>query len=228
MIELEQLEPAQLLEGCRNTKIDNSHEQFCFELFRRAIVEESQACWSALYEQYRRLVYRWTIEYARTNSAIGDISIEEMVQDAFTAFWRAYTSAKLVKANGLASILQYLKTCAWSAVQHALRKPKEPVMPLETWAEESLARSTTTPESALLHEISVVQFWSLVDGCCNSEQERLIARLRFVDGWKPRDIVQQRPDLATDEKEIFKLLRNLKDRIERSGSAHMLQKEVVV
>jgi len=42
---MRQLSPLQLATRCQNNQRDGSHEPFCFELFRRAIVEGSSVCW---------------------------------------------------------------------------------------------------------------------------------------------------------------------------------------
>src|SRR4051794_33133744 len=113
--EVSELPLGRLLEGCQQRQPDNSHEAFCFELFRPAIVEKSEPCWFALYQQYKKLLYSWTLQFAKTPTRIGAVTIEEMVADAFTAFWRAFTPAKLNKAGRLASILAYLKACTATA-----------------------------------------------------------------------------------------------------------------
>lgn len=222
---LEQLQPLQLLDLCRRATPDKANERYCLELFRRAIVEKSQACWSALYSQYLKLVYRWTIEFAKTNTEIGEVTIEEMAQDAFTQFWRSYRSEHLAKAEGMGSILRYLKSCVWTSVQQVLRKQKESLLSLEEALDVNLAEQTQT-ERQILSTLATERFWQVLDGCCSSDRERAIARLRFVDAWKPGEIVKRRPDLATDEKELFKLLRNLKDRLERNEYMRELQRDL--
>lgn len=235
---LDEFEPNDLLDQCRAVKADKSNERFCLELFRRAIIDKSQACWAALYQQYLKLIYRWTIEFAKNNDGIGDVSIEEMAQDAFTQFWRSYSSDHLAKAEGMGSILRYLKSCVWTSVQQVLRKQKQVLISLEeevsegavTQSQDSLSASdspnsysphnyspkNSESERSVIDTMMATRFWQVVDACCSSDRERIIARLRFVDAWKPSEIVKKRPDLATDEKELFKLLRNLKDRLERN------------
>ena len=225
---LDSYQPADLLEQCRAAKPDKSHERFCLELFRRAIVEKSQGCWAMLYQQYLKLVYRWTIEFAKSNNGIGNVSVEEMAQDAFTQFWRSYSSEHLAKAEGMGSILRYLKSCVWTSVQQVLRKQKEEMLSLEeevTEVADAHPQSSTSP-SNVIDTMMATRFWQVVDSCCASDRERVIARLRFVDAWKPSDIVKKRPDLANDEKELFKLLRNLKDRLERNEMMRELQRDL--
>lgn len=225
---LNQLQPTELLDYCRAVKADKSHERFCLELFRRAIAEKSQACWSILYQQYLKLVYRWTIEFARGNQEIGGVSVEEMAQDAFTQFWRSFSSDHLAKAEGMGSILRYLKSCVWTSVQQVLRKQQDEMLSLDDDVAEMSTLHAQSGESSddVINAMMAARFWQVVDSCCASERERVIARLRFVDAWKPSEIVKKRPDLATDEKELFKLLRNLKDRLERNELIRELKRDM--
>ena len=128
----------------------------------------------------------------------------------------------------MGSILRYLKSCVWTSVQQVLRKQKEEMLSLEeevTEVADAHPQSSTSP-SNVIDTMMATRFWQVVDSCCASDRERVIARLRFVDAWKPSDIVKKRPDLANDEKELFKLLRNLKDRLERNEMMRELQRDL--
>ncbi len=235
MSELAELLPAQLLENCRNRTKDDGHERYCFEIFYRAVCDSSQGCWSILYEQYLRMVYQWVLKYAKNSRMIGETAVDEMVQEAFTAFWQAYRCEHLKLApNGLASILNFLESCAWSSVQHALRRLRtqrhQNEVELSEQGIESLpvAKSSEIPERALIETTMTQQFWSTVDSCCIDERERAIVHLRFVNDWKPSEIIQRRPDLAADVKEIYLILRNIKDRVARNPGFQGLQGDMVV
>ncbi|CAN5778996.1 sigma-70 family RNA polymerase sigma factor [soil metagenome] len=222
----------QLLEGCQQSRPDNSHEPFCFELFRRAIVEKSEQCWAALYQQYKNLVYSWIIQFAKTTNQIGDISSEEMVLDAFTAFWRAFTTEKLNNADRLASILAYLKSCAVTSVLQARRKA-ENIRVEMAWDEELVEHKTvaiqakTGAEFTVLHQLSADRLWSIVDHCCHDEKDRIVARLSLVANLKPRLILEHHPELFTDVAEIYALSRNLKNRLGRDETLRSLWGEFI-
>jgi hypothetical protein len=224
--------PEQLIEGCQKSRPDNAHEPFCFELFRRAIVDKSEQCWSAIYQQYKNLVYGWILQFAKTNAPIGDASSEEMVLDAFTAFWRAFTPEKLNNADRLASILAYLKSCAVTAVLQARRKAENIL--LETaWDDEIIesdavaTQTRTGAESLVLHQLSADRLWTIVDHCCNDEKDRIVARLSLVANLKPRLILEQHPDLFANVAEIYALSRNLKNRLGRDEALRELWGEFI-
>lgn len=226
-----ELLPEELLAGCQRTQEDNSHESFCFELFRRAIVTKSEACWSLIYRQYQRLVYRWVIDCANGQDRIGDVLIDDMVLNAFTSFWRAFTTEKLAKAPALSSILSYLKSCASTAVLQAKRQLESEVTKSDRdeseWAEyladaDADGETAADPAIATLSHMSANELWAIVDSCCLDERERMLARLSFVSNLKPRAIIELMPDHFDTETEIYSVRRNLKNRLARNEQLQIL------
>ncbi|MGD9317503.1 MAG: sigma factor, partial [Anaerolineae bacterium] len=53
----------------------------CYELFRHALQNRDRDAWSALYDQYHRMVRRWL------GNPPGDP--DDLVNEAFARFWRA-------------------------------------------------------------------------------------------------------------------------------------------
>lgn len=223
--------PEELLAGCQRVQEDNSHESFCFELFRRAIAAKSEVCWSLIYQQYQRLVYRWVLDCANGRDHIGDLSVDDMVLHAFTSFWRAFTSDKLAKAPALSSVLSYLKSCAGTAVLQAKRQLESKVTRAHwqesEWAEylegdDQNAQPTMNPEVTTLAKMGAEELWTIVDSCCVDERERMVARLSFVSNLKPRAIIDLMPDQFSAETEIYSLRRNLKNRLARNEQLQIL------
>ena len=93
----------QLAARCRNTQPDGSHEPSCFELFRRAVVEACCLCWQHLHHQYYPLVRYWVTRCA----SLDPDTIDDLTQEALTAFWRSYKPDKLARARGLGDVLAY-------------------------------------------------------------------------------------------------------------------------
>lgn len=215
------LQPDELAAGCQHKKTDNSHERFCFELFRRSIAERDQQCWAEIYRQYQKLVIRWTADHISPMQQIGDTTVEELVLDAFTSFWRAYTEDKLAKANGVGSVLMYLKSCVATSVAQARRKAERTIAQAE-WdqfvvdsATANNNKSVRTDES-VLEQIEREQLWQIVESCCHDEKDQIIARLGLVSNLKPRVISKMHPDLFANVEEIYELRRNLKNRLRRN------------
>ncbi len=227
---LQEWTPSQLHAYCRESRPDHTHELYCFELFRRAIAEKSEQCWAAIYAQYKNLVYRWALTFAKSNEPIGEWAIEDLVVDAFTAFWRAYTAEKLTHAESLGSILRYLKSCVATTVLQAQRKVGKAGAEIPWDAELIEAQSATTQaaggvEQLIFQEVGAVQLWAIVDTCCHDDKERIIARNSFVLDLKPSTIIEAYPGLFTDVAEIYTIRRNLKNRLWRSEQLRALVEE---
>jgi RNA polymerase sigma factor (sigma-70 family) len=218
---MQETSPAQLAAHCRNIQPDASHEPFCFELFRRAIVEGCSLSWHYLHNQYYSLVRYWVSRRAPSDSD----TIDDLTQDAFAAFWRFYTPDKLARADGLGDILSYLKSCAASAVSQARRKAEHRVLEAE-WDEQTVDAcvSTRSAEASALQQVAAQRLWTVVAACCNDERERLVARLIFRAGIKPRHVAEQFPDLFPDVSDVYRVKRNLLDRLRRNPNLRGMRK----
>jgi len=209
---MQELAAFQLAARCQNKRPDGSHEPFCLELFRRAILENCSLCWHYVYCQYYALVRYWV---SRRSPPDPD-EIDDLTQEAFTAFWRSYTSDKLARARGLGDVLSYLKSCAGSAVAQARRKAERAILEAEwdEWVVDSDA-SAYSAEAAAMQRMSAQELWEAVEACCNGERERVLVRLMFREGMKPRHIPEQFPDLFPDVSDVYRVGRNLLERLRR-------------
>jgi DNA-directed RNA polymerase specialized sigma24 family protein len=224
---VDQLSIQQLVTGCQHTRPDNTHEPFCFELFRRAIAHQSDQCWAALYGQYQKLVGHWLLEFSKSSQPPGNQMLEELVASTFAAFWRAFTAEKLQQAEGLGSILTYLKSCAATAVLQIRRKAARTVstvaweqLELETHSIPSSRASN--PEQQVLTTVHAQHLWAIVDSVCSDERERILARLSFVSDLKPVAILELHPQLFSGVEEIYTIRRNLKNRLLRNEALRQM------
>jgi len=207
-----EMPPPQLAARCQNTRPDASHEPFCFELFRRAIVAGCSLCWHYLHNQYYSLVRYWVCQRAPPDPD----TIDDLTQETFTTFWRFYTPDKLARAGGLGNVLSYLKSCAASAVAQVHRKANRTVLEAE-WDEQAVDAhvSTHSAEASALQQVTAKQLWAAVKACCNDERDHLVARLILQTGLKPRHVAEQHPDLFPDVSEVYRVKRNLLSRLRR-------------
>jgi RNA polymerase sigma factor (sigma-70 family) len=206
------ISPPQLAARCQNNQSDASHEPFCFELFRRAILESCSLCWHYLHNQYYTLVRYWVSRRAPPDPD----TIDDLTQDAFTSFLRFYTPDKLARANGLGDVLAFLKSCAATAVAQVYRKIKR--RPLETtWDEQILDIHVSTPsaEESAAQQMIARQIWAAIEAHCNDELEHLVARAAFLYDLKPVRIAEQFPDRFSDVAEVRRIKRNLIGRLRR-------------
>lgn len=215
----QEMTPAQLAAYCQDVQPGGSHEPFCFELFRRAITEGCSLCWHYLYNQYYPLVRYWVSQCVSSEPDV----IEDLTQDAFLTFWRFYTSGKLACARGLQDILSYLKSCAASATVQARRKASR--KPLEVQLDEQAIDTSISLQSAevgVLGQINFQNIWAAVEACCNDERDRLIVHFVLLAGLKPRCLAARFPDLFPDVSEVYRVKRNLIDRLRRDPTIREL------
>ena len=212
---LDTLSPAELRQFCsKRVERQNLHESYCYELFRRAIVQKDQHCWAEVIEQYRYLVYGWLRPFMPTGQ-IGETTVEEMSYRVFTKFWQFYGQSHLQEAHGLASILDYLKSCVRTCVLEEERAYQRHARHLlETQAEQHETGRHVADEA--LRNLHRDQLWKLIRESCKDEQEQLIAWLTFQSGLTPREILALHPQQFNGVEEVHTMKRNLLDRLRRN------------
>ncbi len=202
----------QLAARCRQRQPDASHEPFCFELFRRAIAEGCAVCWQYVHTQYYGLVRAWLLRYNLSDAE----TVDDLAQDTFASFIRFFTPTKLNQANSLGSILSYLKSCAVTSVLQVRRKTARETVLLD-WDEAVLDPQlrSDSAETQAGQNLTAADIWSVVEATCQTDQERLLARQMLVSGLKPADMVKRYPQQFSSIDEIYRLKRNLVDRLRR-------------
>jgi RNA polymerase sigma factor (sigma-70 family) len=194
---------------------------FCFHVFRRAIERQDDACWEALQSIYHAQVLAW----CRRSGAGLDLGAEELVSLAWEKFWKSFKAEKLAQAASTASIQRFLKACAQTAVIDLVRERRSTESLDRPAGERSeagptrgdlLADAGTTPEQSLTAGESRGSFWQVIARHLTSEQERSLIFLRFEMGLAPREIAARCPELFTDERDVYRVTRNLLDRLRRS------------
>ena len=102
----------------------------CWELFRRAVVENDQQAWQALYAQYRRLVGKW--------AAGADLELDDLVTEAFARFWQGVRNHDFVaRFPTIKAVMGFLKRCAWTLAIDAARRRKYQQLVREALTQEA-------------------------------------------------------------------------------------------
>ena len=208
----EDLSPEQLAARCQNKRTDGSHEPFCLELFRRAVVQSCSLCWHHLHCLYYPLVRYWV---ARRVTLSPD-DIDDLTQNAFIAFSRFYNSDQLSHAKALGQVLKYIESCVQSAVAQFWRQ-KQRAVDQVSWDQESInsAHSMAAAEIEALENLSAQEIWATIETRCQSERERVVARLSLALGAKPRQIAAWRPQLFPEVSDVYRVKRALFNRLSR-------------
>lgn len=187
-------------------------DQSSFELFRRAIVDRDQESWQALMSLYHDHVLHWCL---RSGASFGDG--EEMVESAWVKFWQSYTAAKFAGAAGSTSaVLGYLKLCSRSVVLDELRR-RARLVPLEE-RQHDAEYGMEEPSPVDIEPIDTPSFWRLIDEHLRDERDRLIVHLTYELGLRPAEIQRRHPDLFPSIRDVYRVTRNILDRLRRSAS----------
>ncbi len=193
--------------------------RYSYELFRRALVERSEAAWEQLYHHYSSLVEGWVRRSGAFTSS-GESS-EYFVVGAFTKFWRAVTPDRFAAFPTLASLLHYLQLCATSVVIDSVRA--------QSWAEvlpeENINPNFVpqhSPDEEAMNRVHREEFWRFIDAQLNDESERIVVYYSFVLGLTPRAIYARRTDLFGSVNDVYNVKRNVLGRLSRNQQLRQL------
>jgi DNA-directed RNA polymerase specialized sigma24 family protein len=193
----------------------------CLLLFRKAILHRDPCAWEALVVVYRPHIQRWI----RKRGFSADTShLDELVQEAIVRFWRAYSPKQLAQARSLAETLRYWQDCAGSAYLDWVRRHCGDPASLDT--EErgivSVRPTEDLPQTTLTHGEARAHLWRVVNAQCLDEVDRRLVHAVFVEGLRPRQVFLENRGLFSSVNDVYKRLRNIKDRLRRTPNLREL------
>ncbi len=187
-----------------------NEEGHCFELFRRAIEEQNQDAWSAVYTQYRQLVAKWIG---------GHQSGDELIENAFEKLWRTLRGVHLSRRfKHVGSVLAYLRKCAFSVRIDLKRREQREV---KTVLYDTVVIQTDNVENVALANISRdalrdrVHHW-LADNI-QDKQEKLILSLTYEFDLSPSKIAKRFPGQFADVQEVRRVKERVLKRLRRAS-----------
>jgi DNA-directed RNA polymerase specialized sigma24 family protein len=220
-IDVQQLTLAGIAHRCaRETELffqrRSNDPLYCFELFRRAIVDHDQQAWHLVYSQYRPLVAGWVERHSGYLDS-GE-EVQYYVNRAFERMWSALTPEKFDRFPNLKSLLRYLQMCVHSAILDRVRRAELPVAEVEDDA-PALASASALPGTAgqALERVQRQELWSEVTARLKNEQERTVVYASFVLALKPREICIRFPGTFRDVREVYRVKENVLARLGRDA-----------
>ncbi len=195
-----------------------AHESgYCFELFRRAVVNGDQRAWDLVYQQYHAQIMRWVNRHPAF--AVCHEEAQYFVNRVFERLWRSLTPDKFAHFTDLKGVLAYLQTCVHSLILdecvRARQAPGADEQELETLLERALYRDGQTPEAEALARSSRQRLWQWLASRLKDEQQQAVMEGLFVLGLKPREIPQAYPGLFTSVQDVYRLKQNVLERLRR-------------
>jgi DNA-directed RNA polymerase specialized sigma24 family protein len=218
-IEMDEL-PGQMslaaLEARCTSEINNyrhkepTNDQYCLEIFHRAIIQHNEQAWELLYRRFHGLVLGWLRRHPRRDMAMRHDSEENYVARAFDRFWQATAHNQALEFDSLAAALSYLQACLNGTILDTLRahaRPNLTSLPEPGYPEEPATEDTDDSE----------EVWEVIVSLLSNEREKRLAYLLFHCGLKAREVVQRCADEFSDVREVYRLRRNIMERLTRNA-----------
>ena len=190
--------------------------EFCHELFRRAIVENNQLAWSALYYQYEPLVSHWL----RRQSGFGQLNepLDVLVNEAYMRFFKAlYPIADkdfCGRFPNTAAVLSFLSRCAATTVLDAVRTSRRRREDKTAALPEILPAPQRTERECALNDWQR-RFLAQIKLHLKTDQEEVVFTESYLLEAKAAAILAGHPDLFANVQEIYncrlRILRRLRE-----------------
>jgi hypothetical protein len=188
-------------------------DTFCFEIFQRAVVNRDDDAWEAIVGQYRGIVLAYVSQH--TAAALMRESDDYWINRAFQRFWGAVGADRFSRFPDLPALLKYLKLCVHSVMMDEIRARRGGTI-------GSLDEVPDTTPAAADDERNVVgklageQLWGAIQRLLQDEAEQRVVYLSFARDLKPSQIAERHPDLFADVAEVYRVKRNVIERLRRS------------
>lgn len=187
-----------------------SSDQYCLEVFRRAMVQHDNTAWIFIVEHFRDFLLGSFRRHPKHAAASLLDSPENYVAKAFERFWLAAAHNQQLEFATLGAALCYLRGCLNGAILDILRA-------------HSRSKEVMLPEPGFFSEPAVDEedessdLWNIVQNMLSKERERRVAYLLFHCNLKPRDIVHYCPQEFSTVQEIYRLRRSIIERLMRNS-----------
>jgi len=185
-------------------------EAYGLELLRRATMQGDQEAWAGVQQCFGGMVRGWLRRHPQREVACRLQSEENYVAQAFERFWQAIAFNQRVEFSTLAAALQYLRASLHGALLDTLRayaRPREVPRPVPGEPGEPLVEASSDHS----------EVWDLLHMILSNPREQRLAYLLFHDGLKPREIVRFCSQEWSDVQEIYRLRRNIMERVVRNA-----------
>ena len=187
-----------------------SDDQYCLEIFRRAIILCDNEAWAVLQRQFGEHVRIWLSRHPYREAALRHDEQQSYIDDTFRRFWQAVSEQQLIFQT-LGSALSYLHLCLNCAIMDVLRaysRPKEE--PLPDYGQFD------ADEPVVEDSYQETELWEIIQALLPGEQEKRVAFLHFHCNLKPREIIRYCPGEFSGEDEIYRIKRNIMERVLRN------------
>ena len=195
------------------------HECYCLELFRRATLQGDQLAWEYLQQVFGETIRGWLRQHPSREVVYRLDSEENYVAQAFERFWQATAQNQKLEFRTVAAALQYLRVSLNSAILDTLRvnaRRREVALPESDFPGEPIVEDSTDGS----------ELWEMLKEMLHEGREQRLAYLLYHCGLKPREIVHYCPREFSDVCEIYRMRRNIIERLRRN--AYRIRQQLVL
>lgn len=185
-----------------------SNESFGLELLRRAIVQGDQDAWIGLQQCFDETIRFWLYSHPHREVACRLESDNTYVALALERFWQA-TTGQQIEFKTLGGALAYLRASLHGAILDTLRAYSRP-------REVALPEPGDFGEPQVEDQVEGPEVWEALQAILPNKREQRLAYLLYHCGLKPREIVRFCSQEWSDIHEIYRLRRNIQERILRN------------
>jgi hypothetical protein len=179
------------------------------ELLRRATFQDNQEAWAWVQHCFGGMVRGWLRRHPQRKVACRLESDKNYVAQTFERFWRATAFNQQMQFNTLAAALQYLRASLNGTILDTMR--------VYAWPREITLPGPGEPGEPLVEDNTENgEVWESLQLLLTNPREKRLAYLLFHCGLKPREIIRFCPQEWSDVQEIYRLRRNIMERILRN------------
>jgi DNA-directed RNA polymerase specialized sigma24 family protein len=189
---------------------------FCYEIFRRAIMQADERAWQMIYEQYTSLVTSWVYKHAAFHASAEQA--DYFVNRAFERMWSAITPDKFGQYPDLSVLLRYLQMCVHSAIIDHARRSSQAELELEAFEHDYPGTSRLDMEEHVLDALQRSQLWEEIKKRLNDEEEEVVIYASFALGLKARQILENYPERFADIDKVYLVKQNVLARLRRDDA----------
>jgi hypothetical protein len=188
--------------------------RYCFEIFRRAVVEKDQQAWDLLHELYSDQLCRWMRRHPRYSACLEDEAY--FANRALEKFWQAVPPAQFARFPDLPRLLSYLQMCLHSAISEHVRDLVRARYEVDLEEAEQRAGAGAV-ENEIVSGKQGTELWRAVAARLNDQREIQVAYDSFVLDLKPSEILTRSPGVYESTREIYRIKENILSRLRRDS-----------
>jgi hypothetical protein len=190
-----------------------SDTSYCYEIFRRALVERDQAAWQSIDTVYAAQISRWVRKH-RGFAACGEDEAY-FANRALEKFWRAIKPERFSSFPALEHLLTYLQMCVHSAISDHVRQMRQRELERQAVTSHANGLVLHSPEVDFDTRARAKMVLEQITGLMQDEKEKIVLQASFVLGLKPAEILQYAPATFENIREIYRIKENILARLRR-------------